>query len=75
MVENLDNTKGPYNVIPYHNIPNHIKYQKFQTALTQSFVKLGVVVDLDNTYKLYPAIPYHTTIYQVIPNTKYFKQS
>ena len=70
MVENLDNTKGPYNVIPYHNIPNQVPKisNSPNSVICQSrSLKFGMVVDLDNTYKLYHTIAYHN----ISSHTKY----
>ena len=82
MVVYLHNTNRPYHAIIYYKIPNNTKYQMPNISNSNKSVicqarslKFCMIVDLDNTNKLYHTISYHTTIYQVIPNTKYFKQS
>ena len=82
MVVYLHNTNRPYHAIIYYKIPNNTKYQMPNISNSNKSVicqarslKFCMIVDVDNTNKLYHTISYHTTIYQVIPNTKYFKQS
>ena len=82
MVVYLHNTNRPYHLILYQKIPNNTKYQMPNISNSNKSVicqarslKFCMIVDLDNTNKLYHTISYHTTVYEVIPNTKYFKQS